>query len=114
MPENIAIPRDESQLGTSRTLAAPVASFQCICHTFRAVVELVHSEPDGGQGVSYREIDQASPSTTVSVTIPVSNVTDVGTSAAIAEGDQDDKLGIVYRGNLYRAEGRTPGSMHST
>ena len=36
MPENIAIPRDESQLGTPRTLAAPVPSFQCICHTSSA------------------------------------------------------------------------------
>ena len=101
MPENIAIPHDESQLGTLRTLATPLPSFQYICHTFRAVVELVHSKPDGGQGVSYCEITQASPLMTVSVTIPVSNVMDAGMSAAIAEGDQDDKLGIVHWGNLY-------------
>jgi hypothetical protein len=91
--------RDECQLWTPRILAPPVPNLQCVCYTSGAVIELVHSESNGGQRVSYHEINQASPSTSVSVTIPVSNVTDDGTSA-IGEGDRDGKLGMVCWGNL--------------
>ena len=55
--------RDESRLGTPKNLSAPVPNFQCILHTSSAQrgLELVHPVPDGGQRVSYHEINQGRP-----------------------------------------------------
>ena len=73
------------QLWAPRTLAAPVPSFQCIFHGSSAQrgFELVHSEPNGGQGVSCHDIDQGGPPTAVYDAIPVLNSTDAGMSAIV-------------------------------